>query len=61
LTSWVPHDDLESYFLERELIVDCAEQLECASIGHARATQLNPRRFAGELRMRLSHFAIEQQ
>src|SRR5882724_6208090 len=55
------HDDFHSYFLERELIVYHAEQLECARVGHVGATQLDPGRSAGEVRIRFRHFAIEQK
>ena len=35
--------------------------LERVHVGHMRAAQLDPRGFAGQLRMRLRHFAIEQE
>ena len=55
------HDDFHSYFLERELIVDHPEQLERARVGHLGATQLDPGRPSGEVRIRFRHFAIEQK
>src|SRR6266571_657950 len=57
----VPHHHFELNFLKCQLIVNEAEQLQRARIGHVRAMQLNSRQFAGELRMIGCHFAVEQK
>jgi hypothetical protein len=57
----ISHDDFKLYVLKRKLVMNETEQFDRASIGHVRATHLNPRRFAGELRMTGRHFAIEQK
>jgi len=55
------HDNFHLYFLERELIVNHAEQLDRAWVWHVRAMHLNPGWFVGKLRMLAHHFAVEQK
>ena len=55
------HDDFHFYFLERELIVYHAKQLERARVWDVSATQLDPGWPAGEIRIRFRHFTIEQK
>jgi hypothetical protein len=55
------HDDFHFNLLKRELIMNHAEQLYCARVRHVRATNFNTRRFTDKVRVRFSHFAVEQK
>ncbi len=55
------HNDFHADFLQRELIVDRAEQIERTTFRHRRAMQFNPRILAGEFGMRFGQLAIEQK
>lgn len=55
------HDDLHLDVLESNLVVNQFEQPDGPLIRHVIATQLDPRRFACELRVRCEHLAIEQK
>jgi hypothetical protein len=59
--AFIPHDYLKFYFLERQLIMDVAEQFERAHIRHVLATQFDSRWFTGQFRMRFRHFPVEQK
>ena len=55
------HDDFHLNFLKGKLIMNHAEQLESARVGHVRATNFYTHRFTNELRVRFGHFAVEEK
>ena len=57
----LPRDHFDRDLLEGDLIVNRVQQLENPPFRHLSATQLDSRGFAGQLRMRLCQFAIEQK
>ena len=55
------HDYFHFNFLKGKLIMNHAEQLESARVGHVRATNFYTHRFTNELRVRFGHFAVEEK
>ncbi len=47
--------------MKRELVVNGPEQINCARIGHMRATYFDASMFAGKFRMCFGQFAIDQE
>ena len=55
------HDHFHFDLLERDLVVDQAEQFEGALVGHVIAAEFDPPGFPSELGMGRQHFPIEQK
>ncbi len=55
------HHDFHPDLLQRELVVDQAEQLDRAHVRHVLATHLDTRPFPAQFRMRFIQFPVEKK